>query len=449
MDSGRACPPNLTRSMLRRIDLRGAVSTAGTAAADREIRAQLPRPQVDTARPAEIVAGICDEVRDGGDDAVRAITHRVDGCQLERLSVPMDECRAAFDSLDPALRGALEEAAERIRAFQESQMPSSHSWARGGIEVSGLIRPMDRIGAYAPGGAIPLLSTVLMTVIPAVVAGVPEIAVATSPDARGRPAPAILAAAHLAGATEVLVGNAPALVAAMAYGTDSIVPVDVIVGPGGTYTAQAKREVASRGLVGVPASFAGPSEVAVVCDGSVPAALAATDLIVQVEHGPDGLAWLVCWSEDVATAVEKEVERICSEASRTQIIADNLERNSFVALVDGRDEAIAVSNAVAPEHLELMVEDPDSLLPAVRHAGAVFCGPWAPASVGDYVAGPSHVLPTFGSARFGEALGVGDFLRTIHAVRVSREGLREVAPVVAALARAEGLDVHARSVEDR
>ena len=435
--------------MLRRINLRGAVSTEGSAASDRDLRRRLPRPAVDGSQPAAVVAQICDEIRDGGDSALRAITERVDGCRLTSLSVSLERCSEAYDALDPSLREALESAAARIVGFQRSQMPEPHNWSADGIDVVGLLRPVDRVGAYAPGGAIPLLSTVLMTVIPAVVAGVPEVVVATSPGPDGEPAHAILAAAHLAGATEVLVGNAPALIAAMAYGTESIVPVDVIVGPGGTYTAQAKREVAARGLVGVPASFAGPSEVAVICDESVPAALAATDLIVQVEHGPDGLAWLVCWSDEVADSVEAEVERISNEAARRDVIRDNLERNSFIALVDGPDEAVAFANAVAPEHLELMVENPEALLAAVRHAGAVFCGPWAPASVGDYVAGPSHVLPTFGSARYGEALGVRDFLRTIHAVTVSEEGLRLVAPVVAAMARAEGLDVHARSAADR
>ncbi len=306
--------------MLRRIDLRGAVSTDASAAADRELRSRLPRPEVDSVRPAEVVARICDEIRDGGDAALRAVTARVDGCELASVSIPPAECEAAYAALSSELRGALEAAAARIRGFQESQMPAAHAWSLDGIEVAGLLRPVDRVGAYAPGGAIPLLSTVLMTVIPAVVAGVSDVVVATSPDSEGRPSPGILAAAHLAGASEVIVGNGPALVAALAYGTESIVPVDVIVGPGGTYTAQAKREVAARGLVGVPAAFAGPSEVAVVCDGSVQASLAATDLIVQIEHGPDGLAWLVCWSEDVADAVEAEVERISEGAARREVI---------------------------------------------------------------------------------------------------------------------------------
>lgn len=435
--------------MLRRVDLRGAVDPRPVAAADRDLRSRLPRPQVDSTRPAEVVAAICDEVRDGGDAAVRSITERIDGCRLHSLAVGPDERRAALVSLDLELRRALELATERITAFHETQLAAGHVWEEAGVAIETLIRPVDRAGAYAPGGRTPLVSSVLMTVVPARVAGVQEVVVATAPGPDGKPAAGIVAAAELAGATEVIVGNSSALVAAMAYGTESIVPVDVIAGPGGTYTAQAKREVASRGLVGVPASFAGPSEVAVVCDESAPVDLAATDLIVQVEHGPDGLAWLVCWSEEVAAEVQAAVARIAAEAERADVIIDNLTRNSFVALVDGPDEAMAVTNAIGPEHLQLMVSDPSHLLPQVRHAGAVFCGPWSPASVGDYVAGPSHVLPTFGSARYGEALGVRDFQRSIHAVTVEREALSRLGPAVATIARAEGLGVHARSVEDR
>jgi histidinol dehydrogenase len=435
--------------MLRRVDLRGLVDASGGASADRALLARLPRPQVDSAQPAEVVGAICDEVRDRGDAAVRDITRRVDGCRLDDLVVGEAERKAALGNLDPDLRSALELAADRVRAFHASQMPRPHAWTEGGVRVDALPRPVDRAGAYAPGGAIPLISTVLMTVLPAKAAGVAEVVVATAPDAEGRAAAGILAAAELCGVSQVVVGNAPALVAAMAYGTESVPQVDVIVGPGGTYTAQAKREVAARGLVGVPASFAGPSEVAVLCDGSVSVELAALDLAVQVEHGPDGLAWLICWSEEVAAAVEAEVIRVCETAGRSDVIRDNLTRNAFTALVDGPREAIAVANAVAPEHLELMVEDAQSLLDEVRHAGTVFCGPWSPASVGDYVAGPSHVLPTFGSARYGEALGVNDFLRTIHAVTVEPGALDQLGPAVATLARAEGLDVHARSVERR
>jgi histidinol dehydrogenase len=317
------------------------------------------------------------------------------------------------------------------------------------VTVESLPRPVDRAGAYAPGGATPLISSVLMTVLPAKVAGVPEVVVATAPGPDGRPASGILAAAALAGADQVIVGNSSALVAAMAYGTESVGRVDVIVGPGGRFTAQAKREVAARGLVGVPASFAGPSEVVVVADEHATAERAAVDLIVQVEHGPDGLAWLVCWSEEVAAAIENVVEKLAARAARRDVIERNLRENAYTAIVDGPAEAVAVANAIAPEHLQLMVRDATKLLEGIHHAGAVFCGDLSPASIGDYVAGPSHVLPTFGSARFAGALGVADFQRRMHSVTVDRSALQELAPAVIALAEAEGLGVHAESVRMR
>ncbi|MBW3536292.1 MAG: histidinol dehydrogenase [Actinobacteria bacterium] len=435
--------------MLRRVDLRGAVQGAHSAAAMAQVRGRLPRPAVVSDPPVGVVAAICDEVRDGGDAAVRAVTRRVDGCDLPSLVVSAEECRSALDCLPGDVRDALEVSRDRVEAFHRHTLPSTGTWSDGGVRVETLPVAVDRAGCYVPGGRTPLISSVLMTVVPAKVAGVEEVVVATAPDSGGLPAAGILAAASLAGADQVIVGNSSALVAAMAYGTESIRPVDVIVGPGGTYTAQAKREVAARGLVGVPASFAGPSEVVVVADDSVDPEYAAVDLVVQIEHGPDGLAWLVCWSTDVADAVEGAVERLGATAARSDVIAANLADNAYTAIVDGPTEAIAVANAIAPEHLQLMVAEPEVLLKQVRHAGAVFCGPLSPASVGDYVAGPSHVLPTFGSARFGGALGVTDFQRQMHAVTVGRTGLDKLGAAVVALAEAEGLGMHAESIRMR
>jgi len=414
-----------------------------------DLRARLPRPAVVDDPPVQAVARICDEVRDGGDAAVQEITRRIDGCELTSLTVDPAECQAALGALGSGLRDALNIAKARIESFHRHTVVPESTWSEGGVTVTSLPRAVDRVGAYVPGGTTPLISSVLMTVVPAKVAGVAEVVVATAPGADGRPAPAILAAAALAGADQVLVGNSSALVAAMAYGTETIGRVDVIVGPGGRYTAQAKREVAARGLVGVPASFAGPSEVVVIADESATPECAAVDLIVQIEHGPDGLAWLVCWSEAVADAVESMVEKLAASAARSDVIAGNLASNSYIALVDGPAEALAVANAIAPEHLQLMVRDPAPLLAGIHHAGAVFCGELSPASVGDYVAGPSHVLPTYGSARFAGALGVADFQRRMHAVTVDQEGLDTLAPAVIALAEAEGLGVHAESVRLR
>ena len=289
-----------------------------------------------------------------------------------------------------------------------------------------------------------------MTAIPARVAGVQSIALCVPPDrATGKGPQATLAAAAIAEVDEVYAIGGAQAVAAMAYGTETIVPVDVIVGPGNIYVAVAKRELAGEGLVGIPSAFAGPSEVVVVADDTTPVESAAIDVVVQAEHGPHGLAWLVTWSDAAAHSINAAIDRLVERAPRRDDIEATLAEGGYVVLVDGPEQAMAVSNAIAPEHLELMCADPDALVPWVRHAGAVFCGPWAPASVGDYIAGPSHVLPTFGSARFGQALTVADFTKQVHVVSLDEAALGEVAPHVAALAEAEGLAAHAASVRIR
>ena len=306
---------------------------------------------------------------------------------------------------------------------------------------------MRRAGCYVPGGRAAYPSTLIMTAVPARVAGVAEIAVCVPPGPDGRVADVTLAAAAAAGVTEVHpVGGAQA-VAALAYGTESIPPVDVIAGPGNAYVALAQREVA--GVVGVPAAFAGPSEVVVVADATADATFAAADVILQAEHGPDGLAWLVTWDIATADAVEAEVERLAARADRRAEIEATLRRSGHSVLCSGAEQALEVVNEIAPEHLELIVADPEALVPLVRNAGAVFCGPWAPASLGDYAAGPNHVLPTDGTARFAGALGVRDFLKSMHIVSTDRSGLQRLAPHVIALAEAEGLTAHAESVRLR
>jgi histidinol dehydrogenase len=427
-------------SMLNRLDLRGISG---------DLRSQIPRPSAATEPPIAEVQAIIAEVRDGGDDALRALSERFDNVTIDELRVPQVELDAALASIPPLLREALEAARTNILAFYREQLPAEGRHERDGVVIRALHRPVDRAGLYVPGAATPLISTVLMTAIPARVAGVPEVVLCTAPGPDGRVADGILAAAALAGVDEVYrVGGAQAI-AAMAYGTESIRPVDVIVGPGGARVAQAKREVASSGLVGVPSSFAGPSEVVVVADETTPVDFAAIDLIVQIEHGPDGLAWLVTWSEEAADRIGDAAEKIAANAVRRDIIEANLAANSYVALVDGPEQAMALANAIAPEHLELMTADPEALVPLVRHAGAVFTGAYAPASVGDYMAGPSHVLPTYGSARFAGALGVNDFLKPVHVVSLDEPTLSRLAPHVAAIAEAEGLAAHADSVRVR
>jgi histidinol dehydrogenase len=426
--------------MLTRLDLRGR---------DPGQPWDLPRPQAATNPPVAAVQAIIEQVRRGGDAALRDLTER-----LDHLEEPLGELRIgpgaldeALDGLAPLLREALETARANILAYHRDQLQPERRTERDGLVLRELHRPVDRAGIYVPGGQAPLISTVLMTAIPARVAGVGEVVVCTPPDRHGQVAPELLAAAALAGVDEVYrVGGAQA-VAAMAYGTESIRAVDLIVGPGNVYVSLAKREVS--GVVGVPSSFTGPSEVVVVADETTPVDYAAIDLMVQVEHGPDSVAWLVTWSEEVADRIVEAVAKLTAAAPRREVIAANLEANSYVALVDGPEQALDVANAIAPEHLELMTADPDALLPLVRHAGAVFCGAYAPASVGDYVAGPSHVLPTYGSARFAGALRVDDFVKHVHVVSLDEPALSRLAPHVAAIAEAEGLATHAESVRIR
>jgi len=424
--------------MLERLDLRGVRG---------DLAGVLPRPQVAGDEPVAAVRAIIDEVRAGGDAALRACTERFDGVALDDLRVPADECEAALAAIPSGLRAALEAAAERIEAYHRATVAPEVVHRYDGIRVRELRRPVDRAGLYVPGGRASYPSTVLMTAVPARVAGVPELALCVPPDRTGSVPPEVLAAAALAGVDEVWrVGGAQA-VAALAFGTESIRPVDVIVGPGNVYVSVAKREVA--GQVGVPSAFAGPSEVVVVADATAPVESAAVDVVVQAEHGPAGLAWLVTWDEAVADAVSAEVARLVAESPRRAEIESTLTDGGYAVVCDGPEQAMAVANAIAPEHLELITEDPEALLPLVRSAGAVFCGPWAPASVGDYVAGPSHVLPTFGSARFASALRVDDFVKHVHVVDLDKDALARVGPHVTALAEAEGLAAHANSVRRR
>jgi histidinol dehydrogenase len=430
--------------VLRRLDLRGFASRDLT-----ELRRHLPRPAAQAEPPVEEVRAVLAEVRAGGDLALRRFTERFDGVAIDELRVPPEEVAAAVDAVRADLRAALEVARDNIAAYHATQLTPDVTHQNGGIAVRELVRPVDRAGCYVPVAGAPLVSTALMTVVPAKVAGVPEVVVVAAPGPDGRVPAGILAAAHLGGADEVYRVGGPAAIGALAYGTESIRPVDVIVGPGSARVAQAKREVAGEGLVGVPSAFAGPSEVVVVADASVPADHAAIDVVLQAEHGPDGLAWLVTWDEAVADAVTEAVARIVPASPRRAQLESTLAEGGYAVVCDGPEQALAVSNAIAPEHLELLVDEPSTLLPLVRHAGAVFCGPLSPASIGDYVAGPNHVLPTYGSARFSGALRVDDFRKHIHVVSVGREGLEQVADHVVTLATYEGLPAHAESVRLR
>jgi histidinol dehydrogenase len=427
---------------LRHLDLRGV---AGDTAA---LRAALPGPGSVPQPPTQEVAAIIEEVRAGGDAALRRLTASFDGIELDELRVPDAEMDRALERISSPLREALEVAHGRIRAYHAHETaPKAEEFASGGISVRQLIRPVDRAGCYAPGGRARYPSTVLMCATPARVAGVGQVVLCTPPAPDGRVDDATLAAARLAEVDEVYRVGGPHAIAALAYGTESIEPVDVIVGPGNRYVAEAERQVT--GVVGVPSGTAGPSEVVVVAGPDTPPELAAVDLVVQAEHGPDGLAWLVTWSEETAAAVSAEVGRLVEESPRREDLEATLARGGIAALVDGPAEACVVANAVAPEHLELLTGEADTLLGSIRNAGAVFVGPLATASFGDYLAGPNHVLPTNRSARYASALRVDDFQRHIHVVSVDEKALEVLGPHVVTLAETEGLPAHAQSVRLR
>jgi histidinol dehydrogenase len=407
----------------------------------------LPRPGDPGGDVRDIVAGIVARVRAEGDDALRALTAELDGVAVDDLRVPDDEVTDALDRVPAELRRALEVAHRNIVAYHAHETGPLPDFVGEGVVVRHLVRPVERAGCYAPGGRARYPSTVLMCAAPARVAGVDEVVLCVPPGPDGRVDGATLAAAAVAGVDEVYRCGGAQAIAAMAYGTASVRPVDVIVGPGNRYVAEAKRQVS--GVVGVASAFAGPSEVVVVAAPGTPARFAALDVIVQAEHGPDGLAWLVTWSPDKGAEVAAEVDRLVAASPRRAELEATLGSGGYVCLVDDVDQALAVANVVAPEHLELLFEGAEAFLPKVRAAGAVFCGPWAPASLGDYAAGPNHVLPTHRTARFSSALRTDDFRRHIHAVSVERRGLEALAASVMTLARAEGLPAHAESVQVR
>ncbi|UDY36024.1 histidinol dehydrogenase [Dermatobacter hominis] len=424
--------------MLNRLDLRGVADPGGS----------LPRPSVDGDEPVAAVREILADVRERGDGALLELTERFDGVRLESLRVPADRIEAALAATPPDVRAALELARDRIRSHHETQLRPEVAHDTDGVHIRSFHRPVDRVGCYVPGGRAAYPSTLLMTAVPAQVAGVPEVAVCVPPDREtGEVTPVTLAAAAVAGIDEVYAIGGAQAIGALAFGTEQVPAVDVICGPGNKYVALAKQEVA--GTVGVAAAFAGPSEVVVVADGSIRPDLAAIDVILQAEHGPDGLAWLISWDPDALDAIDAELGRLTEAAPRRAEITATLAEGGYAVLVDSPEAAIEVANQVAPEHLELLCRGAADLVPLVRNAGAIFIGPWSPASVGDYLAGPSHVLPTYGTARFSSALTVDDFLKHHHVITVDGEAFDQIGPAVQALAEAEGLDAHAESIRLR
>ena len=396
----------------------------------------------------DVVQAIIARVRDEGDAALVDFTRRFDRLELTPagLRVGAEEMEVAAASCPAEQMAALEFAAERIRAFHERQLPESTAWqdARG-VRLGLRWTPIDAVGLYVPGGTAAYPSSVLMNAIPARVAGCRRLAM-TVPTPDGVLSPLVLAAARIAGIDEVFrIGGAQA-VAALAYGTESIAAVDKIMGPGNAYVAEAKRQVFGR--VGID-MIAGPSEIVVVADRHADPAWIAADLLSQAEHDPRAQAVLVTDDRGLADSVEREVERQLQSLRRAETAAASWRGEGAVIVVDRLDDAVAVVDRLAPEHLELLLEDADPIARRVRHAGAIFIGAHTPEVIGDYVGGPNHVLPTGRSARFASGLSVFDFLKRTTILGCDAAGFAALAPSAAVLARAEGLEAHALAVERR
>jgi histidinol dehydrogenase len=395
------------------------------------------------------VAAILSAVRERGDAAVLEYTRRLDMLEAETvaaLEVGHPELEAAFRAIGSAQRKALEQAAARIRAYHERQPLSSWRYEEpDGTVLGQQVTPLDRVGVYVPGGKAAYLSTVLMNTLPAKVAGVPEV-VMVVPTPRGERNPLVLAAAAVAGVDRVFgIGGAQA-VGALAYGTDTIPRVDKIVGPGNAYVAAAKRRVF--GVVGID-MVAGPSEILVICDGSAHPDWIAMDLFSQAEHDEMAQSILLCPDEGYLDAVAESMSRLLATMPRRAVIAESVSRRGALIRVRDLEEACDIANHIAPEHLELAIADPDGYLPRLRHAGAIFMGPYTSEALGDYCAGPNHVLPTARTARFSSPLGVYDFQKRTSLIRVSCAGAAALGAIAAELADGEGLAAHAASARFR
>ncbi len=411
------------------------------------IRAVLTQSSfLDRAAEEAGVRAILDDVRARGDAAIRDVTERYDGVRLERFEVSAAEVAAARASVSAEFLAAVEMAAANIRAFHEPQRRESWRMEQDGAILGQIVRPLAIVGVHIPGASAPLPSTALMTCIPARVAGVEQVIVFTPPRRDGSANPHTLAAASMAGAHRLFKVAGPQAVGAMTYGTEQVPRVDKIVGPGNRYTVLAKRLVF--GLVDIE-MLPGPSEVLVLADDTAPADLVAADLLSQAEHGSDSLVVLITPSGALAAAVGREIERQLPPLPRHELAAAALREHGAVVVTRDLNEALDLANLCAAEHVEVMVADPEAVLPRLRNAGTVLVGPWGSVPLADYVAGPSHVLPTGGTARFASPLHVDDFLKKTNLVIPNEVAFRRLAPAAMTLARTEGLEAHARALAIR
>ena len=400
----------------------------------------------DVARDVEIILA---DVRNRGDAALAELTAKFDGHALNDEAdwrIDAAACREAYDALKPDLRAALELAAQRIRAYHEAQLPADRDYTdEAGVRLGAVWRPVDAAGLYVPGGRAAYPSSLLMNAIPAKVAGVERLVVVT-PTPKGQINPLVLAAAHLAGVDEIWrVGGAQAI-AALAYGTDKIAPVDVITGPGNAWVAEAKRQLF--GVVGID-MVAGPSEILVIADGSNDPEWIAADLLSQAEHDPAAQSILITDDAVFADTVADQVGVELAMLPTARTASESWKRHGVIIEVASLDEAPALANALAAEHVEIAVDDPEPLFRAIRHAGSIFLGRYTPEAIGDYLAGPNHVLPTGRRARFSSGLSVLDFMKRTSFIQASESALHAIGEAAIALAEAEGLPAHARSVAVR
>ena len=404
---------------------------------------------IDSAKsPLETVREVLQAVRTRGDAAVVEYTRKFDKTTLtpSEFRVPQSDIDAAVRAMSPKVVAAIQRAIANIRRYQSSTMArESEDVVDGGRRLSMAYRPLRRVGIYVPGGATAYPSTVLMTAVPAQVAGVDEIAMVSPPVERGNVRQAVLAACGLAGIGEVYRIQGVAGIAALAFGTATIPAVDKIVGPGNQFIQLAKKEV--QGTVDID-MFAGPSDVLVIADASADARHVALDLLSQAEHNP-GCCILVTPDAGLLERIEKEMAALLAQLAQATAVREALDRFSAMVLVRDLDEAVRVANFLAPEHLQIVTRKPRDLLPKIRAAGAVFLGGWTPVAVGDYIAGPSHTLPTNGTSRFASGLSANDFRKRMSVIEYTREALAADAPHIAALAELEKLEAHARSVAER
>ncbi|MBE5817710.1 MAG: histidinol dehydrogenase [Clostridiales bacterium] len=394
-----------------------------------------------------IVTEIIDNVVKNGDDALFEYNKKFDGADLTSLEVTQEEIDEAFELVDDKFIGILKAAAENIRSFHKRQVKNSFIINENeGVVVGQKVIPIEKVGLYVPGGTAAYPSTVLMDSVPAKIAGCKEIVITTPPNKEGKVNPVILAAAKIAGVDRIFkVGGAQA-VAALAYGTQSIPKVDKIVGPGNAFVAEAKKQVFGRVSIDM---IAGPSEILVVADATCNPAYVAADLLSQAEHDKMASAVLVTDSMDLAKAVQQEIEKQLETLSRAQIARASIDNNGKIIVADDIKVAIDIANELAPEHLELCVDNPFDYLDAIKHAGSIFMGKNCPEALGDYFAGPNHTLPTSGTARFSSPLSVDDFVKKTQYTYYTKEALAKVARDVSYFAEKEGLTAHARSATIR